>query len=723
MDDATLISDYLDRGSEPAFSELVQRHYGLVFSAAFRRLNDRGAAADVAQAVFVLLAQQSPRLRGRRSIAGWLHQTSSLKAREHLRAETRRRAREQKAALMEPNPSPADTDAAWAQLAPLLDEALGALRPGDREAVLMRFFQGRALREIGASLGVDEDAARKRVSRALESLRSWFQRRGVMVPTAALGAVLAEQGAESFPPAVALAAAGRALKTTAPVALSPLGNVLLFMASAKTPIIAGALAVAALLVASRQAGGRQPNALAPSSGAAALPGAKPSPPPMLRRASLWVRSAGPAHALDPALEESLARLRAALFTRGDDAARQAKELLNAIPLRQRGAALGLIAQALDHADIEICQRGVKLLPLIWPDGDAALPKLWELLATRAGESPTIASDIMVGALQVAATTGTIPELASAAIQGSAESRAALEANFPLLRSLLPQSDDTWRTSLQPFLYSPDPSQRLAAAVSLAALPGPYDPTGLSELTAALAGKGSVADRFQTGTLLGALASLGSSAASAAPDLQQLAANNPGLADAVNQTLKAIVPADWTGIGVPTPLPPHDTASTTLLQGVTDGAIGLPELIAALGSADTELAAARALADLGTNGAPALAALRQALNQAGAGDPATAVVLAATMERLDPTSAKPLIPYTDLVAALGAVQAAAQSDPKWPGAVAAAVESPGFLGLMTQAQLVALANRLGQIDPSLRGAFATALQNLDSRYGPLLAPKP
>ena len=49
----------------------------------------------------------------------------------------------------------------------------------DRSAIAMRFFQDKSLREVGDAMGVSEEAAQKRVTRAIEKLRGVFFRRGV----------------------------------------------------------------------------------------------------------------------------------------------------------------------------------------------------------------------------------------------------------------------------------------------------------------------------------------------------------------------------------------------------------------------------------------------------------------------------------------------------------------------------------------------------------------
>ena len=62
----------------------------------------------------------------------------------------------------------------WTQIAPLLDGALEQLGQNDHDAVVLRFFEGRNFKEVGAALGASEDAAKKRVNRALEKLPDIF---------------------------------------------------------------------------------------------------------------------------------------------------------------------------------------------------------------------------------------------------------------------------------------------------------------------------------------------------------------------------------------------------------------------------------------------------------------------------------------------------------------------------------------------------------------------
>lgn len=189
--DWQLLRKFAEDRSQAAFSELVRRHTNLVYRVCRRELGGSGLAEDAAQAVFLLLAQKAPSLRPTRheaALSSWLFQTALLTARNARRSEQRRQAREQEAAQMQAASSGAPEG--WADIEPLLNDALHALPPGQRMLILARYFEDRPLAEIGATLGVSEDAARMRVNRALDRLRRFFASRHVALPAAALAALM-----------------------------------------------------------------------------------------------------------------------------------------------------------------------------------------------------------------------------------------------------------------------------------------------------------------------------------------------------------------------------------------------------------------------------------------------------------------------------------------------------------------------------------------------------
>lgn len=195
-----LLRRYWTEKSEAAFTELVERHIDLVYSAALRQVNgDTAAAEDVTQAVFTELAHKAPRLLRHTSLTGWLYTGTRYLAAKARRTEQRRRAREQHAYAMNQILQATSPEPTWEDLRPVLDEVMHELGGADREAVLMRYFEGRPLADIGARLGLTENAARMRVERALDRLREALARRGVASTAAVLAGLLTQRAVGAAP--------------------------------------------------------------------------------------------------------------------------------------------------------------------------------------------------------------------------------------------------------------------------------------------------------------------------------------------------------------------------------------------------------------------------------------------------------------------------------------------------------------------------------------------
>lgn len=190
--DSELLRCYVEERSESAFTQLVEEHLNLVYSAALRETNgDTALAEDLSQAVFAELARKSPTLLGHPSLAGWLYTTVRHLAANQRRADHRRRSREEEAHSMNELLSEDAPDRAWQQIRSVLDDALHELHEADRTAVVLRVLENRSLREVGVALGLKENAARMRVDRALDKLRGLLARRGVTSTMSGLTAALA----------------------------------------------------------------------------------------------------------------------------------------------------------------------------------------------------------------------------------------------------------------------------------------------------------------------------------------------------------------------------------------------------------------------------------------------------------------------------------------------------------------------------------------------------
>lgn len=198
-DDTILLCRYVEQRSDDAFTALVRRHINLVYFSALRQTGgDALRAEDAAQETFLRLSKSARQLQNHPALAGWLHATACNCAREMKRSELRRTHREQ---VTQGSPVVSDSafDAEWLKVRPVIDEALLELPEPDREAVLLRFFEGQSFSEIGSRLHVAENAARMRVTRALELLAGILSKRGITSSAVALEAVLAIPAATAAP--------------------------------------------------------------------------------------------------------------------------------------------------------------------------------------------------------------------------------------------------------------------------------------------------------------------------------------------------------------------------------------------------------------------------------------------------------------------------------------------------------------------------------------------
>ncbi len=210
IDDAELLRRYSEENSEPAFAELVGRRLDFVYSVALRQTGgDTHRAQDAAQRVFTDLARKAASLARRPVLTGWLFRSAQFAATDLVRAESRRQVREAEAERMHDHLSKPKPN--WDELRPVLDQALAELNERDRDALMLRFFEGQPFAAIGGQLRLTEDAARMRVERALEKLRVRLARLGVTSTAAALAGTLAVQSINAAPAGAAAAITSSAL--------------------------------------------------------------------------------------------------------------------------------------------------------------------------------------------------------------------------------------------------------------------------------------------------------------------------------------------------------------------------------------------------------------------------------------------------------------------------------------------------------------------------------
>jgi RNA polymerase sigma factor (sigma-70 family) len=247
-DHRTLLAEYAANGSEEAFRELVARYIDLVYSTAVRLVNgDTHRAEDVAQTVFADLARLAGKFSKDVMLGGWLHRRTWHVATTLMRNERRRQNRERQAAEM--NTLQDNSEGQFERIAPLLDEAINQLGASDRAAIVLRFFEHRDLRAVGVALGSNEDAAQKRVSRAVEKLRGHFARRGIVASSTVIASVIAAHAVHAAPAGLASAVTTASLAGAAGSSSLGLASTWLqTMLVKKTTLIAAAVILTATVI-------------------------------------------------------------------------------------------------------------------------------------------------------------------------------------------------------------------------------------------------------------------------------------------------------------------------------------------------------------------------------------------------------------------------------------------------------------------------------------------
>ncbi len=274
MNEQAYWQDYLATRSPEAFRQIVDRYAPIVYGSAVRQLRNRTSAEDVTQAVFILLARKATQVPADRPLSGWLLKTTRYVAANARREALRRRNHEHKAGEMNrPDPPTADDVRMQQEISEKLDESLVQLREGDRNAILLRFFESRTFNQIAASLDISEDAAEKRVSRAVDRLRSIFVRKGSSVNANVLGSFLALHLTQTPPASLTAAVLANAHALSLPHSLAPLvkGSLSMKAIALSTGLL---LATSTLLVAGSMKVMARLDA--PNTSVASAP---PSPPP------------------------------------------------------------------------------------------------------------------------------------------------------------------------------------------------------------------------------------------------------------------------------------------------------------------------------------------------------------------------------------------------------------------------------------------------------------
>lgn len=493
MRDTELLEHYLQGSSEVAFAELVKRHVNLAYSVAQRQLRDPSLAEEVVQQMFCLLSRKARGLLHYHSLAGWIYRATYNLSLKPLRNERTRREREHAMADLDQSTLGDNSDAPREALVSLLDEALTQLPDTDRAVLVLRFAQGKLLREIGDTLGTSEAAAKMRLGRALDKVRQFFLRRGIsctstclVVAMAALSATAAPASLTASSVAAATSAAGKGL-----LAANLFTTLLIHMTKLKTKVVLAGLGAAAVLltgnyvlnaclrliprpdndkISTRRTGGTNQAVQASNQQGFGF-------------SEKWT-----AKLRDFGLARAEAKLRAAL----DQPPRKGTRSYPSRAMEDAVTAFGpyhapafaILKEAIDGVNPEARQQAIAALGRISRDIPEAKSLLWQLL--KSGEARACSL-----ALMALGNTGFLPEELGALaglIPGQTDQQLIRYLPEAIARTIRrdPGAAQPYLAAVEALLDHPDPSARFGAACALAEYRGGQDRDILDGLASGLA---------------------------------------------------------------------------------------------------------------------------------------------------------------------------------------------------------------------------------------------
>jgi RNA polymerase sigma factor (sigma-70 family) len=211
-----LLERFVKGGDAEAFTQIVQRHAGLVYGASLRVVEDQSRAADVVQETFLQFLRDAGKITG--SVPSWLHRVATRKALTAIRTDSRRKRREAKYAADKPLKT-----TRWEDISIHVDQGLDELDDETRQILVRHFFQGQTMTDIAEQVGISQPTVSRRVESGVSGLREMLRKRGIIVAAAAVGSLLTQNAAQAAP-AIVLKELGKIALVGGSAAASSIGS-------------------------------------------------------------------------------------------------------------------------------------------------------------------------------------------------------------------------------------------------------------------------------------------------------------------------------------------------------------------------------------------------------------------------------------------------------------------------------------------------------------------
>lgn len=711
MDDAELLRRYLDEKDESAFAELVNRHVHAVYGCAQRVLSNTHLSEEVSQEAFCLLARKASGLRPGTVLIAWLHRTTWNLAMKILRNESRRRSREQVSDIYDMNS--ADQESLWSQVEPFLDSAIESLNETERKTVLLRFFERKSTEDIASVLGVNESAARMRLSRAVEKLRIALSRAGVGCSSAILISVLMDKSLQAAPlPAISKIQAAAILACRSVPPLANVSSLLALMIQAKlktTLVISLILACAFLGIReirrAHRKGQSDTAVLVGVERAAANRGVTAGS--VFPRFLPWKTK--PADPVEAAELAALDRVQEILYSTESDVGMPPAGIGEAITASgsKRKAALDLILAALKSENPKAARRAGATLQY-FPESAEALRPLILSVFKNSGDNNLI-QNVGMSASALLPGAETIPAL----VEAFKTNPAAAEGLKVWIGSYMwnhKTDDGEIVAQISPLLESEDAKQRFTAASILSRTTGKNDPRltlallpGLTETKDHHGGSGMEA--------LEALRLIGAPGRAAADAIREYGSRMPGMSSLVLDALASTAPDLRSEI-------PELEAKLQAREAALDleqrDKPGVTDLVAALRNPEARMSALKKLNGLDSHAAETLPRLREIL-KAGDSDATPDAnnflfAVATAIRRFDPSAPTFYRPEDFVPAFTDAMRDLKEISGKEVSALREEVEIRMFSPRpFDRNEIIAWSNRLKTADPQIQERFVKTLK--------------